>query len=128
MVKRAVPVLLALAALALAACQAGPDALAGQPTLTSQQLQGRQIFNQGCAACHALTPDTRLVGPSLFNIGQIAETRVPGLDAGSYLEQAIVDPGAHIVPGYEDLMPSTFGTTLASEELDALVAFLFSLK
>lgn len=113
----------------MAACSPYPDtSLPGVPTLTEQEALGKRIYTQNCASCHATTPDTRVVGPSLYNIGETAAQRVAGMDARLYIEISIIDPSDYINEGYEDLMPSTFGTTLTGEELDALVAFLFTLK
>ncbi len=47
--------------------------------------------------------------------------------ASTYLRQAILDPGAFIVAGFEDkaeLMPRTYRDTLTSEEVDLIVEFL----
>ena len=113
----------------LAACTPYPDtAPPGRPTLTEQEALGQRIYTQNCASCHATTPDTRVVGPSLHNIAETAADRVPGMDARLYIEISIIDPSDYVNEGYEDLMPSTFGTTLTGQELDALVAFLFTLK
>ncbi len=128
MVRKNLIVLLCLAAL-LAACTPYPDtALPDRPTLTEQEALGQRIFTQNCASCHATSPETRVVGPSLHNIGETAAERVPGMDARLYIEISIIDPSDYVNEGYEDLMPSTFGTTLTGQELDALVAFLFTLK
>jgi mono/diheme cytochrome c family protein len=115
--------------LLLAACAPNPDsASSGRPTLTEQEALGQRLFTQNCASCHAITPDTRVVGPSLYNIGETAAERVPGMDALLYIEISIIDPSDYVNEGYQDLMPSTFGTTLTGAELDALVAYLFTLK
>lgn len=50
------------------------------------------------------------------------------MDARAYIEQFILDPAAYVVPGFDDLMPKTWGRVLNSEELDALIAFLFTLN
>jgi mono/diheme cytochrome c family protein len=115
--------------LLLAACAPNPDsASSGRPTLTEQEALGQRLYTQNCASCHATTPDTRVVGPSLYNIGETAAERVAGMDARQYIEISIIDPSDYVNEGYQDLMPSTFGTTLTGEELDALVAYLFTLK
>jgi hypothetical protein len=50
---------------------------------------------------------------------------VPGLSAYDYLRQAIVDPGATLVPGFAaGLMPADFGERLTAQELDLLVRYL----
>ena len=116
-----------LCLLALVACQSAPPAT---PTDTPDPvvLRGRALFSRHCASCHATEPDTAIVGPSLADVATRAEEQVPGLDAHAYLLQSIVRPGAHIVEGFEDTMPSNFGKRLTGEEIDALVAYLLTLR
>jgi len=90
--------------------------------------QGQQVFNQSCATCHALSPDTIIVGPSLAGVASRAGSRAPGADARQYLELSILKPDAYIVTGFSDVMPRDFGKKLTGEELDALVAFLLILE
>jgi mono/diheme cytochrome c family protein len=111
----------------LSACSGGSPA-APTPVLDPLAARGRQVFNQNCAACHALGPDTIIVGPSLAGVAGRAASRVPGSDAQHYLETSILKPDAHIVEGFSDVMPKDFGKKLTGEELDALVAFLLTLK
>lgn len=98
------------------------------PTLDPLAAQGRTLFSQNCATCHALTPDTVIVGPALAGIATRAATRQPDLDARSYIELSILRPDSFVVEGFEDAMPKDFGQKLTGEELDALVAFLLTLK
>ena len=49
-------------------------------------------------------------GPSLAAMRDVAGERVEGLSAVEYLHQSIVDPGAFVVPGYEDIMPKDYGS------------------
>jgi cytochrome c2 len=96
---------------------------------------GRALFNEtalgtnaGCRICHSLDPGRDLVGPSLAGIGTRAGATVPGLGAEEYLRQSIVDPDAHVVPGYPaGQMLAGLGDTLTDQELDNLVAFMLSL-
>lgn len=117
-------ILLALTAF-LAAC--ATDA-AGTPTLTQQENQGFQLFTVYCAACHSTVGDAIIVGPSLAGVATRAETRVAGLDAHAYLEQSILDPSAYLNEGFSDLMPKNWGDILNDEELEAVIAFLLTLK
>lgn len=98
------------------------------PTLDALAAQGRTIFNQKCATCHALAPDTIIVGPSLAGIAIRAATRLPDFDARGYIELSILKPDFFLVEGFEDAMPKDFGKKLTGEELDALVAFLLTLE
>lgn len=114
--------LILVLSLLLAAC-------ASQPVfdLSEPEQAGRQIFASGCASCHAISGDTRIVGPSLDGIATTAATRVAGLDAEAYIRQSILDPSAYINEGYQDIMPAALGLSLSPEQLDSLVAFLLTL-
>jgi len=111
----------------LAACGGGSTA-APTPELDPAAAQGLGVFNRNCAACHALSPDTVIVGPSLARIAARASDRLPDLDARAYVEMSILKPSAYIVQGFSDVMPKDFGKKLTGEELDALVAFLLTLQ
>ena len=115
------------AVLFLAACS-GASAIPPTPTFNAMEIQGQSVFNLRCAQCHALVPETTVVGPSLANIATHAETRVEGYDARTYLELSILVPGDYVVEGFEDIMPKNFGKDLTSEELDAVVAYLLTQK
>jgi nitric oxide reductase subunit C len=97
-------------------------------TLDLIAAEGMKVFNQDCAACHALTPDTIIVGPSLAGVAGRAASRMLDLDAKQYLELSILKPEAYVVKGFSDMMPKDFGKKLTGEQLDALVAFLMTLK
>jgi cytochrome c551/c552 len=88
------------------------------------------VFTQfGCAACHTLAAagSNGQVGPPLDDLGAIAASRVPGLSAEEYVHQAIVEPGAFVVPGFAaGLMPPDFGQRMTDEQVDALVEFLLA--
>lgn len=105
----------------LAAC--APTSSSSDP----EQL-GRQLFLQSCGACHATVGDTVIVGPSLAGIASRAGTMVDGLDAGAYIEQSILDPGAYVNPGFANVMPTSFGSFYSDAELEALVEYLLTLE
>jgi hypothetical protein len=48
--------------------------------------------------------------------------------ADEYIRQSILDPGAYLVPGYQDSMPRDLSRDLPPTDLEALVAYLLSLK
>lgn len=50
------------------------------------------------------------------------------MSAADYLRESIVDPGAYVVPGYQDSMPRDLGRDLSPTDLDDLVAYLLSLR
>jgi len=114
-----------LAAFALAA------SCTTEPPATDPVARGRQVQRElGCATCHepGLANLFRPVGPPLDHIGTVAGTRRPGMSAEEYVRQSIVDPGAYLVPGYPDSMPRGAADRLSKEDLDALVAYLLSLR
>ena len=111
----------------LAACSAA-SAVQPTPTLNALETQGKQVYVSNCAGCHALEPDTIVIGPSLAGVGTRAETRVDGYDARAYIETSILNPGAYIVEGFNDVMPKNFGKDLTSADFDAVVAYLLTLK
>lgn len=114
--------LLCVAALATAIACAEPPA-------TEPIARGRQLFGQlGCSNCHSIDGHGGHVGPDLTHIGTTAATREQGVSAQDYIRQSVVDPGAYVVPGFNDVMPRGFGQRLSRSDLDALVAFLLSHK
>jgi hypothetical protein len=50
------------------------------------------------------------------------------MSAEEYIRQSILDPSAHLVEGYQDLMPKAYSQTLNPEQLNDLVAFLLAQK
>jgi len=114
-----------LAAGFLAACSTSS---AAQPTLNALEVQGKQVYVSNCAGCHALEPDTIVIGPSLAGVATRAESRVQADDARAYLEASILNPGAYVVDGFKDVMPKNFGKDLTSDDFNAIVAFLLTLK
>lgn len=96
-------------------------------TFTPKMAQGKRLFSQHCASCHATEPDTVIVGPSLFAISDRVPDRDPDLTPEQYVDQSIRQPAAFIVPGYDDLMPSSIAKRLDGDEFDAIVAYVLSL-
>jgi len=121
------PILATVLLLSLSLTSCGGNAPKAE-RLTEQERAGERLFIQNCAACHATIPETIIVGPSLAGIAVSAEGKVPGQDARSYMESSILEPSEYINDGFNDLMPKTFGKTLTGEELDSLLAYLFTLK
>jgi|GEM_PF-1931840 len=105
--------------------------------------QGKQLFqSQGCIGCHTVQGiSSGAVGPELTQAAQHAAEHLKdpnykgqARDVPGYIREAIVNPNAYIAQGcpggpcQPNVMPQTFGQTLKPEQLDALVAFLLSLK
>ncbi|MCI0552255.1 MAG: cytochrome c [Anaerolineae bacterium] len=118
-------VIIIFTAMILAACS---NANTIVPTLTPVEQQGQTVYTLRCAQCHALTPDTVVIGPSLAGVATRAATRVPGYDSEAYLETSILIPEDYLVEGFANTMPTNFGKELTSEEFSALVAYLMTLK
>ena len=119
--------LIVLTAGLLAACSSS-SSIQPTPTPNALEIQGKQVYVLNCAGCHALQPDTIVIGPSLIGVATRAETRVDGYDARAYLETSILNPGAYVVDGFSDVMPKNFAKDLTSADFDAIVAFLLTLK
>jgi len=105
--------------------------IAGQTKATSSPnpaTAGNAVFtNNGCANCHTLTAAgaTGKVGPDLDKLVQ--EAKQAGKPLAAFVKQSITDPSAYVAPGYPDhIMPSTFGSSLSPQQLDALVSYLVS--
>lgn len=86
---------------------------------------GATVFTeQGCEGCHAVAGDgAGMTGPSLANLGSEADDRTDQ-PAAEYVRESITNPSAHIVEGYEDIMPPY---ELPDDQLDNLVAYLLTL-
>lgn len=105
--------------------------VSGSASAKDPVTRGMAVFNGvgACASCHATTPGTTLIGPSLAGIGARAAAH-----GGDYLERSILDPNAYLVPGERygtpngvSLMPSTYAKTLTPEQVADLVAYLNTL-
>jgi mono/diheme cytochrome c family protein len=119
-------VIIIFTSMTLAACSGiGGGSVA---TLTPIEEQGQAVYTLRCAQCHALTPETVVIGPSLAGIATRAASRVPGYDTQAYLETSILIPEDYLVEGFSNTMPTNFGKELTSEEFAALVAYLMTLK
>lgn len=119
--------LLILLLLLLTGCAADAP-LPPTPTLPPELARGQRVFQTHCGSCHSLQPETVIVGPSLAGIATSGASRIDGQDARTYIYTAILNPNAYTVPGFSQLMPTTFGKTLSGEDLDALVAYLMTME
>jgi mono/diheme cytochrome c family protein len=98
---------------------------------------GQKLFtSQGCAACHSLEPDKKIVGPSLAGIAtqagdiiQKPDYKGKATSAELYIRESIVQPSAYVVPSFVDgIMPQDFGKKLSAQDLADLIAFLLTQK
>ncbi len=86
---------------------------------------GLAVFNQsGCGGCHTFGPagSTQQTGPDLDQLPQ--QARRAGQPLEQFVRTSIVDPGAYLEPGYQDIMPHTFKDSIPSAKLDQLVQYL----
>ncbi|MBN2303701.1 MAG: cytochrome c, partial [Anaerolineae bacterium] len=89
---------------------------------------GAALFTRlGCTGCHAVDSPNAGVGPSMVGLAAIAGERVAGLDAATYVRQAIVEPGAYAVEGYAAGVMIAYDA-LSEGELNDLVAYILSLE
>ena len=85
----------------------------------------RVVKGAGCLNCHAVEGKEK-IGP---NFHGVFGSTVPLADGTSvkadeeYLRESIVDPGAKVVKGYPNVMP-TYKTSLKPEEVEAVVEYL----
>jgi mono/diheme cytochrome c family protein len=113
-------VLCAAIALSMIACQ--------EPPATEPVARGRQVYRQqGCAECHQIEGSGGRLGPDLSHVGTVAGTRRPGATAEEYIEESIEQPGAYIVPGFNDIMPRALGRGLSEFDRESLIRYLMSL-
>ena len=100
--------------------------------LPLEELGAKLYSKKACNTCHTLD-GTALVGPSYLQTSQMwGQERV--FDDGSsavidenYIRSSILEPQIQIVAGYQVVMP-TYQGLLNDRELDALIAFLKTLK
>ncbi len=119
-------VLLTLLAASLSSCAGDSGVM--NATLDPALAQGKQLFNENCASCHALTPDTVLVGPSMTGIATRLQSDRARMEPRAYLEQSIRMPDADIVAGFPDVMPEDFSKRLSDEQIEALIDLLMTLE
>lgn len=105
---------------------------------------GRGLFNAsppGCVACHSTSPGVVLAGPSMAELSSRAEQIIASdtyqgnaTTAEEFIRESIVDPSIYIsdvdryAAGDSSLMPANYQATLESEQIDALVAYLTTLR
>ncbi|MDD2713398.1 MAG: cytochrome c [Simplicispira sp.] len=105
---------------------------------------GEKLFRSAtpaCTACHSIAPGVNMAGPSLSGVSARTQALLASgtykgkaKDLAGYLQEAIVEPSAHVVPGpmYSangvSFMPTTYGKDLTPAQIDQLVAYLSSLK
>jgi cytochrome c oxidase subunit 2 len=93
--------------------------------------QGQDLYEtQGCIGCHSLdgTPQAGPTFRGLFGHEVALDDGTMVVADEEYLHTSIVDPGAQVVEGFNNIMPGTYGQELTEEQIQALVAFIQSLQ
>jgi nitric oxide reductase subunit C len=99
------------------------------PTIPPLAEQGRRVFERTCTSCHSTAPDMIVVGPSLAGIATRGVTRIEGMTAEAYIRDSIMNPTNYTVEGFrEGIMPDSVYESLTTEEFEALVDYLMTLK
>lgn len=92
---------------------------------------GAKLYQaRGCAQCHSLEAGKTIVGPSFKNIYGYEHAMKDGskvLVDENYVRQSILVPGAKVVAGFDNVMPSYQGR-IKDIEVTAIVEWLKSLS
>jgi mono/diheme cytochrome c family protein len=109
-----------------------PEELSFTGDVSPEQLieAGQELYEGagGCTACHGLgtrAPNLLLAEADQGPIGARCGERVPGEDCKTYLHRSMVEPQAHVVEGYQPIMPD-MSRTLSDAQIWSLIAFLQS--
>lgn len=95
-------------------------------------LHGQQLAQQfGCPVCHS-TDGTKGQGPTWQHLYQSTVSLSDGTKVVAdekYINNSITNPNMQIVSGFQpNVMPQTFGKTLDAAQLQAIIAYIESLK
>lgn len=106
-----------------AADDAEADDAAAAERPAGDAANGETLFASACSGCHM---EQEGVGPALPGMGERAAERVEGQSAEDYLHESIVDPGAYVVEGYQNIMPNTYTEQFDEQEIADLVAYMLT--
>ena len=91
---------------------------------------GKAVFAaNNCATCHTFKPAnaTGTIGPNLDTAPTSDAKADNNMDLTAFIKQSIENPDAYIAKGYtKGIMPTNFGQSLSSKQLNDLVAFIVS--
>jgi len=109
-----------------------PEELSFTGDVSPEQLieAGQELYEGagGCTACHGLgtrAPNLLVAEAGLGPIGARCAERVPGDDCKTYLHRSLVEPQAHVVEGFQPIMPD-MSKTLSDAQIWSMVAYLQS--
>ena len=91
---------------------------------------GKAVFaSNGCGSCHTLSAAnaTGTIGPDLDKVVS-GDAKKAGMPEDAFIKQSITDPAAFTASGgpWTTPMPTTFGSSLSSTQIDDLVALIES--
>ena len=106
-----------------------PDAATAAPDLATV---GKSLAaRNGCAACH-ISRGAPTIGPEWAGLYGKIENLTDGstvLVDDAYVTESILDPNAKIVQGYgPGTMPTDFAIRLSDDDVEAIIAYIRSLK
>lgn len=91
---------------------------------------GKELYkSKACFTCHTIDGNP-LVGPTFLGVFGREETLADGSTVKvdeNYIRKSVLEPQAQVVQGFQPVMP-TYQGVLKDEEIDALIAFLKTLK
>ena len=91
---------------------------------------GKAVFAaNGCGSCHTFKPAnaTGTIGPDLDTAPASDAKADNNMALAAFIKESIENPDAYIAKGYnKGIMPTTFGKSLSSKQLNDLVAFILS--
>jgi cytochrome c oxidase subunit 2 len=98
---------------------------------TAGQQGEKYALQSGCTSCHS--PDGHaMIGPTFKGLYGSQVTLQDGTNVtadDAYIRSSIVAPNAQVVQGFPaDVMPKDYGTRLTGEQIDAIIAYIKSLK
>ena len=107
-----------------------------QSTTSPQQVDtpevlGKKLYSQyACIGCHSLNGQ-RMTGPSFKNLFMLERELNNGekiVADESYLKESVVAPNSKVLKGYAANMMPAYRGQFSEQELDAIVAFIKSIK
>ncbi len=102
----------------------------GSSTGGGNAAAGKPVFDSnGCGSCHTLSVAnaTGTIGPNL-GTAVAGDAQKDNMPLAAFIKQSITDPAAYTASGgpWATPMPTTFGSSLSSTQIDDLVALIMS--
>lgn len=108
------------------------DTTTGAPsdTLSASALNGKELFeSHDCQSCHPIDGDQQLAPPlrGLFGSERNLEDGSTVIADEGYIKESIQYPGAKVVMGFNDNMPS-FRDLMTEQELQEVTDYIKALR